>query len=137
MLFSLRLLFVFAISVVALPPSPHSIDTTVAGRQLNPASAAGGCKNQTIIEQITLESGVVATHYGCNDSVERMERSNDGLGKRDSCFSACESDIDPGKNLCPPGKHRLTCANIGGNNGKTLCPPPPVKHRLTCKSRLQ
>ena len=72
MFFLLRLLFVFAISVAALPPSPHSIDTTISGRQSK-------CKKRTIVERITLESGVVATRYKCNDLAERM----DGLGKRD------------------------------------------------------
>jgi hypothetical protein len=75
MLFSLRLLFFFAISVAAVPPSPYSIDTTIAGRQRDPV---GECKNRTIIEQKTLESGVVATRHLCHDLVGRM----DGLGKR-------------------------------------------------------
>jgi hypothetical protein len=96
MLFSLRLLVVFAISVAAVPPSPHSIDTTIAGRQRDPP---GGCKNQTIIEQKIFESGVVATHYQCNDLVERM----DGLEKRDNqCVHYDRVCSSRGK-LSPPG----------------------------------
>jgi len=37
MLFLLRLLLIFAISVAALPPSPPSIDTSIAGRQWDAA----------------------------------------------------------------------------------------------------
>jgi hypothetical protein len=70
MFFSLHLLFVFAISVAAVPPSPHSIDTTIAERQRDPVDE---CKNRTIIEQKTLESGVVATRHLCHDLVERRD----------------------------------------------------------------
>ena len=90
MLFSLRLLLVFAISVAALPPSPHSIR---------------GCKNPTMIEKITLESGVVATRYEC-------EGLMDG-GKRDACPQTTRvTSADVCVRLSPPRKHKLTYANL-------------------------